>query len=71
MIGVNKNPHRIEWWIFKWIFIPIISIILLVAFYSNSKDRNACEFACGQRGYTDFIYVPNNRVGVGRKCVCR
>ncbi|MBE9490747.1 MAG: hypothetical protein IMY67_10675 [Bacteroidetes bacterium] len=71
MRSIDREPHAFELWILKWIFLPIIVCMLLIAFISNSVDRNKCFDVCETKGFADALYVPNNRAGVGKKCICR
>lgn len=67
----NKEPVAFEWWIFKWVFMPILIFGLLFSLLDNESDRAKCYDTCEIEGYLDARYVPADRVGLGKKCVCK
>jgi hypothetical protein len=66
----TRKPTIVEWWVFKWIFIPLLSAGLLIALVSQSANLRKCKKACVAAGYEYRHYTPPNRAGVGEKCSC-
>ena len=69
MLDSNKTTSA-EWRIFKWIFLPLVAVLLLGALISQSVDFRKCKKTCIAKGYEFGNYTPSNRAGVGEKCTC-
>lgn len=66
----TRKPTSFEWGIFKWFFIPLLSVGLIIALTSQSVTLERCKKACISSGYEYRHYTPPNRAGVGEKCSC-
>ena len=66
----SSKTTGFEWWVFKWIFLPLIVALMLAAIVFQSVDFRRCKKACTVEGYEYGNYTPFNRAGIGEKCTC-
>jgi hypothetical protein len=67
---ITRKPTSIEWWLFKWIFLPILGVGIFIALVNQSVNLKECKNICVSKGYEFSNYTPPNRVGFGEKCFC-
>lgn len=55
--------------IVKWIFVPLLIILLAVSFIKRNSRKNKCESECDFIGYSESKYYPPLRE-IEEKCLC-
>lgn len=67
---LTREPNKIELVIFKYIFLPIVGIILIWLLVGNTSSRNMCENTCIDKVFFDFKFVPFGKVTLEERCYC-
>ena len=68
---ITKKPTNLEIALFKWVFIPILSLGLLFALISATKGRWRCSDICKEKGFYSSHYVPKSlRAAREENCTC-
>jgi hypothetical protein len=68
--AITRKPTSLEWWIFKWIFLPVAGLTILSSFVMQSVDLRRCKQACAKAGYEFRYYTPQSRGNLENKCFC-
>ena len=67
----DKTPTLFELRIFKWIFLPIIFLGILMMLLEITEGRSKCKEICEQKGYPGLRYTPESSYGIRpHKCHC-
>jgi hypothetical protein len=67
---ITRKPTSIEWWLFKWIFLPVFGVSIFIVLVYQSVNLKECKNICASKGFEFNSYTPPNRAGVGEKCFC-
>ena len=67
MAAVDKFPTSFEIKLAKYIFLPILIILVSIALYSHISEVNKCEDLCLQKGYENFKFYQGR---FDKLCVC-
>lgn len=67
----DKEPTSFELGILKWIFIPVVALLMLNMCSNVSRELKKCESICKEKGYYDARYKPSDRFGASPSaCYC-
>ena len=65
----DKDPIGV--WLFKWLFLPLITIGSVVWLVHFEVMKQRCQRMAEERGYIEATYSPPNSAGFGAQCICR
>jgi hypothetical protein len=69
LMPISKLPTEFELKVIKWLFLPVFSILLMLALKNYFSQKNKCDYECRNIGYSESLYVARNR-GSEEQCLC-
>ena len=68
---IAKDPGPVGLWLAKWIFLPLIVLLIVWASIQLTLGTRSCVAACVHAGYEFSSYSPSYwGKGLQAKCVC-